>query len=77
MTCTPRRAVITNSIAKECTSPGAAQGYLIDKKTAEQYHIPASIDQLKDPQIVKLFDTNNDGKADLTGCTPQDGAAKQ
>lgn len=48
---------------------GAAQGYLIDKKTAEQYHI-TSIDQLKDPQIAKLFDTNNDGKADLTGCTP-------
>jgi glycine betaine/proline transport system substrate-binding protein len=54
---------------------GAAQGYLIDKKTAEQYHI-TSIDQLKDPQIAKLFDTNNDGKADLTGCT-QAGAAKR
>ncbi|WP_437887215.1 glycine betaine/L-proline ABC transporter substrate-binding protein ProX [Phytobacter sp. V91] len=48
---------------------GAAQGYLIDKKTAEQYNIK-SIDQLKDPKIAKLFDTNNDGKADLTGCTP-------
>ncbi|QFG76393.1 proline/glycine betaine ABC transporter substrate-binding protein ProX [Raoultella planticola] len=47
---------------------GAAQGYLIDK-TAEQYHIK-SIDQLKDPKIAKLFDTNGDGKADLTGCTP-------
>lgn len=33
------------------------------QKTAEQYHI-TSIDQLKDPQIAKLFDTNNDGKAD-------------
>ncbi len=40
-----------------------------DKKTAEQYHI-TSIDQLKDPQIAKPFDTNNDGKADITGCTP-------
>ncbi len=49
---------------------GAAQGYLIDKKTAEQYHIK-SIDQLKDPKIAKLFDTNGDGKADLTGCTPR------
>lgn len=48
---------------------GAAQGYLIDKKTAEQYKIK-SIDRLKDPQIAKLFDTNGDGKADLTGCTP-------
>ncbi|CAM3536448.1 glycine betaine/L-proline ABC transporter substrate-binding protein ProX [Rouxiella silvae] len=48
---------------------GAAQGYLIDKKTADKYHI-TNIAQLKDPKIAKLFDTNNDGKADLTGCTP-------
>lgn len=48
---------------------GAAQGYLIDKKTAEKYHI-TRIDQLKDAKIAKLFDTNEDGKADLTGCTP-------
>jgi len=48
---------------------GAAQGYLIDKKTADQYHI-TNIEQLKDPKIAKLFDTNNDGKADLAGCTP-------
>ena len=48
---------------------GAAQGYLIDKKTAEKYHI-TNIAQLKDPKLAKLFDTNNDGKADLTGCTP-------
>jgi glycine betaine/proline transport system substrate-binding protein len=48
---------------------GAAQGYLIDKKTAEKYKI-SNIAQLKDPKIAKLFDTNGDGKADLTGCTP-------
>ncbi|KGT90072.1 glycine betaine/L-proline ABC transporter substrate-binding protein ProX [Erwinia sp. S63] len=48
---------------------GAAQGYLIDKKTAEQYHI-TNIEQLKDPKIAKLFDSNGDGKADMTGCTP-------
>ncbi|MGL5701401.1 MAG: glycine betaine/L-proline ABC transporter substrate-binding protein ProX, partial [Kluyvera sp.] len=48
---------------------GAAQGYLIDKKTADQYHI-TNIEQLKDPKIAKLFDTNGNGKADLTGCTP-------
>lgn len=46
---------------------GAAQGYLIDKKTADQYKI-TNIAQLKDPKIAKLFDTNGDGKADLTGC---------
>ncbi|WP_034949983.1 glycine betaine/L-proline ABC transporter substrate-binding protein ProX [Erwinia oleae] len=48
---------------------GAAQGYLIDKKTAEKYHI-TRIDQLKDPRLAKLFDSNGDGKADMTGCTP-------
>lgn len=48
---------------------GAAQGYLIDKKTADQYHI-TNIEQLKDPKIAKLFDSNGDGKADLTGCNP-------
>ncbi|MGG6196415.1 glycine betaine/L-proline ABC transporter substrate-binding protein ProX [Pantoea allii] len=48
---------------------GAAQGYLIDKKTAEKYHI-TNIAQLKDPKIAQLFDSNGDGKADMTGCTP-------
>ncbi|MDW6004889.1 glycine betaine/L-proline ABC transporter substrate-binding protein ProX [Vibrio mangrovi] len=48
---------------------GAAQGYLIDKKTAQQYSI-TNIEQFKDPKIAKLFDTNGDGKADLTGCNP-------
>ena len=50
-------------------SPGALQGYLIDKKTADQYQI-THIDQLKDPKLAKLFDTNGDGKADLAGCNP-------
>ena len=50
-------------------SPGAAQGYLIDKKTADAHKI-TQIDQLKDPAIAKLFDNNGDGKADLTGCNP-------
>ncbi|WP_413493346.1 glycine betaine/L-proline ABC transporter substrate-binding protein ProX [Morganella psychrotolerans] len=47
----------------------AAQGYLIDKKTAEKYNI-TNIEQLKDSAIAKLFDTNGNGKADLTGCNP-------
>ena len=48
---------------------GAAQGYLIDKKTADQYKI-THLDQLKDPALAKIFDSNGDGKADLTGCNP-------
>lgn len=47
----------------------SAQGYLIDKKTATEHNI-TNIEQLKDPKIAKLFDTNGDGKADLTGCNP-------
>ena len=50
-------------------SDNAAQGYLIDKKTADKYHI-TNIAQFKDPKIAKLFDADGDGKADLTGCTP-------
>ncbi|KYN83357.1 glycine/betaine ABC transporter substrate-binding protein [Vibrio cidicii] len=48
---------------------GAAQGYLIDKATADKYNI-SNISQLKDPKIARLFDANDDGKADLTGCNP-------
>ncbi|WP_372874443.1 glycine betaine/L-proline ABC transporter substrate-binding protein ProX [Pseudomonas sp.] len=49
--------------------PGVLQGYLIDKKTADKYNIKYITD-LKKPEIAKLFDTNADGKADLTGCNP-------
>ncbi len=49
--------------------PGCAQGYLIDKKTADKYNI-TNVEQLKDPKIAKLFDANDDNKADLAGCVP-------
>jgi len=49
--------------------PGVLQGYLIDKKTAEAHNIKYITD-LKKPEIAKLFDSNGDGKADLTGCNP-------
>ncbi|RJX71420.1 proline/glycine betaine ABC transporter substrate-binding protein ProX [Vibrio sinensis] len=48
---------------------GAAQGYLIDKKTADKYGI-TNISQLSDPKVAALFDADGDGKADLTGCNP-------
>ncbi|MEJ2308509.1 MAG: glycine betaine/L-proline ABC transporter substrate-binding protein ProX [Gammaproteobacteria bacterium] len=51
------------------------QGYLIDKKTADKYKI-TNLGQFKDPEIAKLFDSNDDGKADLTGCTPGWGCEK-
>ena len=49
--------------------PGVSQGYLIDKKTADKYHI-TKLNDLKKPEIAKLFDNDGDGKADLTGCNP-------
>jgi len=48
---------------------GAAQGYQIDKRTAEEFAI-TDITQLKDPELAKLFDTDGDGKANLAGCPP-------
>lgn len=47
-------------------SAGAVQGYMIDRKTAEQYGI-THLDQLKDPKLARLFDSSGDGKADLVG----------
>ena len=50
-------------------SDNSAQGYLIDKATAIKYKI-TNISQFADPKIAKLFDTDGDGTADLTGCDP-------
>jgi len=52
-----------------------AQGYLIDKKTADKYDIKYYND-LKKPEIAKIFDNNGDGKADLTGCNAGWGCEK-
>ncbi|MAR90484.1 MAG: proline/glycine betaine ABC transporter substrate-binding protein ProX [Pseudomonadales bacterium] len=46
---------------------GAAQGYLIDKKTAEKHGID-NLEDFNKPEVAALFDNNGDGKADLTGC---------
>ncbi len=43
------------------------QGILADKKTAEQYGFK-NLEQLKDPELAKLFDSDGDGKANLAGC---------
>ncbi len=52
-----------------------AQGYVIDKKTADKYNIKY-INDLKKPEIAKLFDIDGNGKADLTGCSAGWGCAK-
>ncbi|MEO1191557.1 MAG: glycine betaine/L-proline ABC transporter substrate-binding protein ProX [Pseudomonadota bacterium] len=48
---------------------GAGQGYYIDKATAKAHGI-TSIDQLKDPAVGGLFDSDDDGLANLSGCNP-------
>jgi len=48
---------------------GALQGYLVDKKTAEQHGI-ANLEDFKKPAVRELFDSNGDGKADLVACPP-------
>jgi glycine betaine/proline transport system substrate-binding protein len=47
--------------------PRLAEGYQIDQRTAEQYKI-TNLEQLKDPKIAKIFDSDGDGKANLAGC---------
>lgn len=49
--------------------PNSAQGYMIDKKTADKYHI-TDISQLSDPKLARLFDQDGDGKADIASCDP-------
>lgn len=47
----------------------AIQGYSIDQATAQTYSI-TNLEQLKDPKIAALFDTDGNGKANLVGCPP-------
>lgn len=48
---------------------GGLQGYLVSKRDVEKYHIK-SLDDFKRPEVMKAFDANGDGKADLTACPP-------
>jgi glycine betaine/proline transport system substrate-binding protein len=46
---------------------GGINGYVIDKKTAEGHGI-TNVEQLKDPKLAELFDTDHSGKAELINC---------
>ncbi len=48
---------------------GAGQGYYIDKKTADANGI-TNLGQLADPAVAALFDGDDDGLANLSGCNP-------
>ncbi|MEX0923466.1 MAG: glycine betaine/L-proline ABC transporter substrate-binding protein ProX [Rhodovibrionaceae bacterium] len=48
---------------------GALQGYLVDKKTAEEHNI-TSLEDFKKPEIRDLFDSDGNGKAEMVACPP-------
>jgi len=54
---------------------GGMQGYLVSKREVEKYNIK-SLDDFKRPEVIKAFDANGDGKADLTACPPGWGCEK-
>ncbi|MGE4422199.1 MAG: glycine betaine/L-proline ABC transporter substrate-binding protein ProX [Pseudodesulfovibrio sp.] len=54
---------------------GGMQGYLVSKRDADKYNIK-SLDDFKRPEVMKAFDSNGDGKADLTACPPGWGCEK-
>lgn len=59
------KAVVVGNMAPN----GGLMGYLIDKKTADEYNI-TNLGDLADPEIAALFDSDGDGMADLMGCDP-------
>jgi glycine betaine/proline transport system substrate-binding protein len=48
---------------------GALQGYLVDRKSAEELGI-TSLEDFKDEEIAAAFDADGDGKADMVACPP-------
>ncbi|CAN5905003.1 glycine betaine/L-proline ABC transporter substrate-binding protein ProX [soil metagenome] len=46
---------------------GALQGYLVDRKTAEEMNL-TSMSDLADADVAATFDGDGNGKADLIGC---------
>lgn len=54
---------------------GAIQGYLMDTKTSQEHQI-TNIEDLKNPEIAALFDSDGNGKANLIGCPEGWGCAK-
>jgi glycine betaine/proline transport system substrate-binding protein len=48
---------------------GGLQGYLVSKRDVDKYHI-VSLDDFKRKEVREAFDSNGNGKADLTACPP-------
>jgi glycine betaine/proline transport system substrate-binding protein len=54
---------------------GGMGGYLVSKRDVEEFGI-TSLDDFKRDEVKKAFDSNGDGKADLTACPPGWGCEK-
>jgi len=54
---------------------GGLSGYLVSKKAADEFGI-TSLADFKRPEVIKAFDANEDGKADLVACEPGWGCEK-
>jgi len=54
---------------------GGLQGYLVSKEHVDKFNIK-SLDDFKRDDVKKAFDSNGDGKADLTACPPGWGCEK-
>lgn len=65
----PKNSAAKIEIIGYVVKAGGLQGYLVSKKEAEKYNIK-SLDDFKRPEVMKAFDANGDGKADLTACPP-------
>jgi glycine betaine/proline transport system substrate-binding protein len=72
----PQRALQFEKVAENVALVGSGtiegggiNGYTIDKATADKHNI-TSVDQLKDPELAKLFDSDGDGLANMANCDP-------
>lgn len=54
---------------------GGMNGYLASKEHVEKFDIKSLAD-FKRPEVMKAFDANDDGKADMTACPPGWGCEK-
>jgi len=71
----PKRSKERVEIVGYVAKAGGLQGYLVSKKEVEKFNIK-SLDDFKRPEVKKAFDSNGDGKADLTACPPGWGCEK-
>lgn len=71
----PKRSEERVEIVGYVAKAGGLQGYLVSKRDVEKYNIK-SLDDFKRPEVMKAFDANGDGKADLTACPPGWGCEK-